>query len=141
MITSWIIPYFFRASEKYEKDTVEDDKDSGISSDDTDDSDILDLLLEEDNNESAKNESKDTFDLSLSEHEKANIEKTDITVYDEKLKPVKKKRGPKNKLLYRMAYNKEGEYVKIYQCHLCEKEYKYQSGVSNHFRQVHKLKQ
>ena len=120
---------------------VDDEKDSGISSDYNEDSDILDLLLDEDINETSQDENKDTIDAYVSEHKESNILVSPVKVDHMSSKQIKKKRGPKNKLLFRMAYNKEEEYVKIYQCHLCEKEYKYQSGVSNHFRQVHKLKQ
>merc|ERR1711935_831185 len=132
---------FQRTSVDEEKSNIYDEKDSGISSGDAQDSDILDLLLDDDNNDTSKVEAKDFIDLSVSELEKQNSIQNHNHFSEKEETPVKKKRGPKNKLLYRMGYNKEGEYVKIYQCHQCEKEYKYQSGVSNHLRQAHKSKQ
>merc|ERR1719347_188862 len=129
-----IVPFVSDAL-SVKKSLEDEERDSGISCDESRDSDILDLLLDE------ADETESLSEPSLNEDNQKSVSSPQRDVEIETASheiSAKKKRGPKNKLQFRMAYNNNGEYVKIYKCHLCDKEYKYQSGVSNHFRQVHR---
>ena len=93
--------------------------DSGISVDENRDTDITDLLV---------GELDDSIETKMSSITNPLNSSPAIN---------KSKRRSKTKLKYRMEYSENGEIIKIYQCQLCEKEFKYQSGISSHITKVH----